>query len=90
MLAVEVRPSGVTRWNYDAAVLPEGLFVAAGAVSLNLLGRLVFRGGSTIRVRDEEGKARYRKRFRRRQNALAAMDDLQARLAASGLRSLDP
>lgn len=89
-MLVEVRTSGVIRWSYDGGGGGDGaeLVLIPLAFLVNCVGRLVFRGGSTLWVTDLKNKRKLRRRFGRRAVATEAARALIPLLEEKGLAGL--
>ena len=85
--SIEPHPSGVIGWNYDAAGADGLVWIAVlGAAWLvNLLGRIMFRFGWSLAVRDTNLKRVGRRRYRSRAAAFAAMPGLAQEIGRVGV-----
>src|SRR6478672_198545 len=87
--SIEAHASGVIEWNYNTGGGPDGLVevaVLAVAWLVNLTGRVVFRFGWSLVVRDTDLKRVARRRYRSRAAAVAAMPGLAEEIARGGVR----
>ncbi|MBO1756883.1 hypothetical protein [Allobranchiibius sp. CTAmp26] len=90
-LRVDVKPSGVIGWNYDA---PDSgsrieLVLLLAAFLANCVGRLAHRGGSTVWVYGVDGRRKHKQRFPRTAAAEEAQLALIPVLTERGFAALE-
>ncbi len=91
-LLVDVRPSGVIDWSYGTSSGDSSgveIVLALAAFLANCVGRLAFRGGSTLWVSEVDGKRKRKQRFPRRAAAEEAGHTLVPLLTERGFDALN-
>lgn len=91
-LQVDVRPSGVIDWSYGTSSGDSSgieIVLTLAAFLANCVGRLAFRGGSTLWVSEVHGKRKHKRRFPRRGAAEEAGRTLVPLLTERGFGALN-
>ncbi|MDC5697038.1 hypothetical protein OO014_07180 [Intrasporangium calvum] len=87
---VEALPSGVIGWQYEASAFDFGLILALARGLWNLMGRLVFGCGWQLKVTRKRArwphwsKVVARRRFRKKEDALAGFSQLVEEIHTRG------